>query len=466
MDINQKENCKALVFAPVYLWDVHHADTIELLYKLDKENKKTFLVNCVGDLSSCAANSNHSIEKCSRCIEISTYSNKNLYPKRTTLIQLKIPHYSLKLKKISPEKFFNLEFESLPVGRLVASQIADNLASYYFYYKWEKNMEAALYHAENCISLYKFFKEIIHSYNIDEVYAWNGRRPSDGPALYAAMNLNKKYFSFIVGSKPKTLFISEGCSVQDIKTANKNIRKIKKTFSHQMFCQAKQYLNSYLKGDCDQVGYKNYAGFKNFILDKRKKNLLLITSSPQESMHLNQFKNFFGLSPFEKIFSFVNQNKITDKFNVTVRWHPRKAKSHSYDIEIINNLEKSNPDIIHIYPNSNVKTENLIPQADVIVGTGSTLCLYAVTLGKPVILFGPLVSFFGNSVYSVNTPQELSFLLEGELRPKPSLDAYCLAYYRGSFGEPNQRVFFSEKKGYRKFYLTKSFFRKIPIHPK
>ena len=462
---NIQKQARALVFSPVSLWDVHHADTIELLYRLDSENKQTFLINCFGDLSSCAPNSTHSKEKCDQCIKISNYSGINLYPKKTVQIKLEIPNEKLNAKSFSPKQFFDLKYESLPVGRLVASQIADDLGSYYFYYKWEEDEKRAKQHAANCIGLYSFFKKIICTYKIDEVYAWNGRRPSDGPALYAAKHLNKKYFSFIVGSEPKTLFVSDATSVQDINKTNQNIKRIKKNFSDKTQKIAKEYLSLYSSGKLNQIGYVNYAGSKSLSLNLDKKNLLLVTSSPQESMHLEEVKNFFGLYPFEKIFSFIDQEKITNKYNVTVRWHPRIARSKGLDSEVIHRLAKNNPNINHIFPESNVKTELLLPQADVVTGTNSTLCLLAVTLGKPVILFGPWVSYFGNSVYSVSTPHELSALLEKDLSPKPSNDAYALAYYRSSFGDPNRNVFFTEKKGKRMFYLAKSLFRKIPIHP-
>jgi len=159
--INIQKQARALVFSPVSLWDVHHADTIELLYRLDNENKQTFLINCFGDLSSCAPNSNHSKEKCDQCIKISNYSGINLYPKKTVQIKLEISNEKLSSKSFSPKQFFDFKYESLPVGRLVASQIADDLGSYYFYYNWEEDEKRAKQHAENCIGLYRFFKKII-----------------------------------------------------------------------------------------------------------------------------------------------------------------------------------------------------------------------------------------------------------------------------------------------------------------
>jgi hypothetical protein len=59
-------------------------------------------------------------------------------------------------------------------------------------------------------------------------------------------------------------------------------------------------------------------------IDKQKPMLLLVTSSPTETIHLMEHVDFYNSKPYETMLSIVSHPLIKQKYQVVVRWHPAK----------------------------------------------------------------------------------------------------------------------------------------------
>ena len=437
--MSQKQRT-SLVFSNTTAWDVHHADTLEVIHRLDAQGDKIYLLSCDGELSTCPPNPHHDISICARCKKITGYTERKLLPKSVSTLRLKLENIHFANQTFdSIESLLSTYHYDLPIGRLVASQLADDQNGIYGLVEIAPTTTInSMIH--NGINLYEQIKKIIVSYSIDAVFVWNGRRPSDGPVLYAAAELGKEHFVYISGGRIGYLQMFSGFSVQDLSRIKIQLDQIKqKTIKNESIrTDGIDYFKKYIEGTVTQIGYVHFnKKFKKSNLKLGEKPyLLVVTSSPTESIHTNEHIDFYGSDPYETIYSIVSDERVLVKYDVIIRWHPAKKYSNPYDLKKIHEIATRNDGIINILPNSEDDTYSMLSVCKVVLSFGSTVGYVAAMEGKPVVLAGPISSLFDTSFYCAGTVSKAIEYLTQDLEPLPKSEISALGYWFSNFGSP------------------------------
>jgi len=184
-----------------------------------------YFLSCDGALHSCPANPTHNPGKCYACVRQTSYSIERLLPNQCINIKLdSLSHPEIKtsLDECRFETLTELasyKYRDLPIGELVASQLVDELRD--VFYPLENLQKRVKGEIELAVSLYHQGIKILQTHKINRVFVWNGRRPSDGPLLYAAWDLGLEYYSYISGTKQGTYYVFPDLMVHAIE-AQKN----------------------------------------------------------------------------------------------------------------------------------------------------------------------------------------------------------------------------------------------------
>jgi hypothetical protein len=429
---------KVLIFSTVQLWRIHHAEVIELVWRLTSLGKKVYLISCDGKLNSCPANPDHLLRRCLECNLVTKKTERYLLPDKCVLLRMNLTerNYSYRVKNFN--ELLKIKFRNLPIGKLVASQIADDLNGVYFDTLEKKISRRINSLINNGISLYLKTIELIDQFDFDEVYTWNGRRPSDGPPIYAAQAKNIRFSTFISGGRIGKILVSNKTSVHDLQNVRNGLAKYRKDKDKEiMKYLGKKHFLVDIHDNVDQFGFQkfNEGALTSSVNVASKPILLVVTSSPNELIHQDEWINFFGdSSPYETFMSMVNDPRIIEKFSVVVRWHPAKINAFKNDRLLINKIAMGSKDITHVMPEDKTNTYDLVKQASVILSFGSTVGHVAALLGKPVILVGPLSTIFKESLFTALTKEEVVAHLFSDLKPKSTEEIELFGYYSSNFG--------------------------------
>ena len=194
-----------LLYSHVPLWEVHYAETIELALRHYHLKDKVVLFSCTGELTSCPANATHKLDICDVCADQTQYSNKGIL--KGKIIDIRVAPVNEKLilpEFLSIDDVLNYTYDDFPIGELAISQLVNETRDSYMDIAIVKDRLALL--IGSGVALYEQTRREIKNQKINRVYAWNGRRCSDGPVLYAAKKEGVEYYSHIsVG--PKTSFL-------------------------------------------------------------------------------------------------------------------------------------------------------------------------------------------------------------------------------------------------------------------
>lgn len=442
----------SLILATTPLWPSHHAESIEIAHRL-KNTGKHLYVCCTGALHSCPANSGKSSSLCNKCRCESNYTRKVLLPRNFEFIELGLSEtkHDLHHRPSNTAELLDIYHEEMPIGRLVASQLFNDSKGEYI--DVEKNCEKIQNLLLDGVALYEEIKKLILKYDISQVYAWNGRRQSDGPALWAAKALNKRYVAYIAGGQRDRIYMLDSLSVQDFEARATDLNllidsneDLNLDFLQQ---QANIYFQEYMTGSLKQTGFvyeKKINSEKPKAKNLEKPLLLIVTSSPKEHVHQSTYEKYFGDDPYGHTLAFLDDHRIFDKFDVVVRWHPFNRRSNELTRRRISQLIERHHQAEHYPPGSNVDTYELMSRASVVYGTGSTVAQYAALSKKIVLIYGPSAIMFGESVISVQSPGEVvewllnvdTFDFEANGR---NINGICrLAYYARMFGNKFQHI--------------------------
>lgn len=445
----------ALVLSNVQLWEIFCAETLELCLRLIKEGKRVVLVSCTGQLVSCAPNAQHNLDFCKRCNKITSHVEQLMSSRGVICLNLDLNRFEYKLINFfyninSRSELARLKYRNMPIGLLVSSQVIDNTNDAYFSFGENKDYIHKL--IINGISLFEAFSSLIFNYQIDEVYAWNGRRPSDGPALYAAKLCGVKAFNHICGISPGTMSINESTSCQDHEYNAGNAQALWRSSSKflsqkDMAKDALKFFKEYSNGASSGVStsemakmfyrQKPFLPFRDIIGYEGKPILLVITSSPSEAYFLQSYYDAYGEDPYGTFMSIIDDSSILSKYNVIVRWHPAHDNSGIYEKARIRQCIVDHDCFTHIPSLSPINTYSILPYVSTILSMGSTIGWYASILGIPTIVYGPSGMLAGKSVqcYSDILSTRLA-LLSDTFAPAPFLDALILGYYLRFNGAP------------------------------
>lgn len=433
-----------LLYNHISLWKEHFEQFVELVFQSIEGQGIVYILNCDSTLISCPPNSSHVLRKCAKCSMTSNKIFKNLSNSNYRVIKLNLEKFNFQNAKISlPIDFRDLEnyhYEGNPFGELVLSQLVDDKKEIFFDVE---DFPKALTLLKNSIALYEKTKEVILDNKIDQVYAWNGRRSSDGVVLQAAKFLGREYFSFITGSSSNKIFRVKASKVHDYVSSKADIHnflKVSNLSLEEKHNIGKKFFEK-LKNKTTSIeipGYINYNQNNNLYFTKKKarKNLVFFTSSPFELAYMKEWQSETNV--FNDIFQFIRRlnssRTITDKYDIYIRWHPNIKGSGKNLRSKISELVSETDNLIHFTPENKLDSYSLLDKSDVVIVTFSTMGAEAAYVNKPVILIGrSKYEDLGFTNSPVNFEELEKMLIEENFRVSPD-KALNYAYYLATFG--------------------------------
>ena len=245
-----------LIFNSATLWKNQLNGMIEIISKELNRKNNVFILSCDSSLESCPPNNKKNKLICDLCQRNQYEIYDKFLKSQNRVIKLK---YKLKNLKINfsfknYSQFKDYQYDKVPFGMLVSSDLVTFFRDSYLNFFDVKNY--AISKLKSSILLYQTTLKVIKKHNIDVVYSWNGRRGSDGPVLYAAKKLKKKYFSYISSHegqyKVKKLILKKSLTVHDLKSNKEDISKINLKEIFNSYSNIKEYLrnifNTFIKG--------------------------------------------------------------------------------------------------------------------------------------------------------------------------------------------------------------------------
>jgi len=442
---------KILIFSHVSTWPSHHAEAIEIALNETKNGNEVIFVSCKGDLVTCPANPEHRELICMMCRNQSKKTKSIINSDLITFVDLNIYPETLEYKFNDLEQLKSFETNDFPIGRMVYSTLTTNLNDSFFSVKIHEVTLNTL--INNGIGLYKSIQKLILDEKIELLYAWNGRRSCDGPAVYAAKNLNIGYKTFISGGKYNSILIREGSeTVHDVKEAVMEMNAISKDYKnskkkYEITKGAINYFDFASGGKKDEnvnyLGYYTYSQLfkddKTAINSNNKKILGIFIGTYSEYAGVPGFDsdNNYCKDFYEGIDFFHNNSHRLKNYEIIIRWHPNSRYLNGNEKEklekLILNSKKYN-NVKHISPDSDFNTYNLIKNCYVAIGFGTSVTIEACLHGKPSIFVGNNLFEGLDCFYKPESYSELLELLENELSPKSFNDALVWGYYFQNFG--------------------------------
>jgi hypothetical protein len=392
--MSQNNRKTIAIFSNVPIWIERHPEALDLAWQIHGSNMNLIWIICDRALKSCPANPNHSLFLCGVCLSQSRRTERKLLPPNTAVIRYS--GFDSKGEDLTyPSSWIellNFQYSKMPIGSLVASQISDDLSDISCSDELVQTRGKEL--IDTGVSLYEWSLQLISDHKIDHVYAWNGRRPSDGPLLYAARESGIAFSSFI-SDEPGTLRVEAELYVQTNKsymsnynqslpvdTSERDHESVKRFFDKQRFgVGADKYFQRF-----------GASNSQRFIKPTSKKKVLAIfTSSIWETIGIKDMSLTQHLNPFDE-FSRIHQicrdTEINAQWHVVVRFHPNQINAGPMETEQIDQLINCSDSTQFILPNSNISSYDLLDAADLVLTFGSTIGIESAWNNKPTLLFG------------------------------------------------------------------------------
>jgi hypothetical protein len=430
------------VYAPIGLWNIHFVEALEIALAEHYNGNNVYMYQCEGNLASCAPNPLHDRKLCNLCKRKTKRLIKKIAPfVKTTDLRLsqfpdiQIPEFS------SLDDLIDFEYQSCPLGGMAVNQIADNLKDAYFQYdNYRDGLKSEL---RSALQLYLKSSLFFREEDIHEVYAWNGRRPSDGPVLYAGRSNNLSVHSFISGPALGSIEIIDDVNIFSLghrKRALDEIRQLmcsSDDYAKQVMVEGKKFFDN----QSGQGPVSTSLGIGSIskwfgdtlaeeITKSEKPILAIFTSSVWEKLGIREFDNKIYLSELEGIVKILSEDKITDFFNVVVRWHPGLRTAGPGELGKVRQIaEAFAHKSVQITPESDSNSYGLVDISSIVVSFGSTIGVEATHRGVASISLGP--SYYQNLdvCYYPCTHTEFIELLFSKLTPKSKELSLVYGYY-------------------------------------
>ena len=398
-----------LIFNSATLWKNQLNGMIEIISKELNRKNNVFILSCDSSLESCPPNNKKNKLICDLCQRNQYEIYDKFLKSQNRVIKLK---YKLKNLKINfsfknYSQFKDYQYDKVPFGMLVSSDLVTFFRDSYLNFFDVKNY--AISKLKSSILLYQTTLKVIKKHNIDVVYSWNGRR-IDGPVLYAAKKLKKKYFSYISSHegqyKVKKLILKKSLTVHDLKSNKEDISKINLKEIFNSYSNIKEYLrnifNTLSKGERSNNDFKTHKYFKKkdyqpLEYQKKKKLITIFTSTLWEHSSLGKdwFLEFENrkLNFLELLNLIINNKKILKLYDFIIKWHPNHLVSSKNELDKIERFIVKNNHVKHYRYNQNVSIYDLIDISDNVITVGSTTGIeFSYLNSKKSILVGPSYS--------------------------------------------------------------------------
>jgi hypothetical protein len=331
----------------------------------------------------------------------------------------------------------DFKVDGVPHGAFAASQLVDNLRD--GYPELEKYIQAYSGLLHQSLALYDFATRLISEIGAQHVYIWNGRRPSDGPVIWAARKLGVPFTSHIWDyDEPwefsRGFILIEGSTFHDLNRIRQAVRADGAppplTAAEQNVAEA--YLKSVTSFGRRMFGTNFRDTDLEFLLPDSRK-IGIFTTSEWEFAGEPTGENRLYPSQWAGIKALVTDERLRSGIQFIVRLHPNLVNSprDSGEWKTIRAVQAAaGSGVYFIEPEDPVDSYQLLEACDTVVTFGSTVGIEASLRGKPVVLLGRCLYEGAGICYEPESHEDAVALLRGALDPKPTENVLRYAYRR------------------------------------
>jgi len=439
---------KVAIYGPVSLWEYHHATTIDLAWREHQAGSEIVLMLCREALASCPANPKNLKRKCLDCVNQNKYSINSHFPLEVKFSWISPSELDKEVKGEiksikTQEELEAFNFGDWEAGKATLSHLISEFRSVSISNEIVQTEGAKI--LEGAVSFYESAKRIL-SEGFEKIYIWGGRRASESCVIAAATCLGIPIFYYEIGSSSSKYNVSKNFlhSFAGIQKEIQDWSESNTSFLMQNMSQisAQEYFQRIREGRGSDPHYRNFLeGFDNSLpsgLKSTNKPILSIFTSsawefamfPDVKRTSEDFQDAYGL-----IRRIVNDQVITGHYLLAIRWHPNLRNASGDERQLMSDIISNSPWVVHVSPEDQVNSYDLVNCSDVIVSTGSTIGLESVVMGKPSILLG-VAQYSGlDSVYEPLDYEEFSQVVLNNPKPLSKTGAYKWADWMGNFGE-------------------------------
>lgn len=404
---------RVAVFAATPLWDVHHAEVIELALREKAAGNHVIVVSCDRFHASCAANPFKTDSLCTDCLSQSRRTRDHFLKEDEGFEHVKLSSRPMRRpvahrQVSSREQLLGFDYKGAPLGSLVMSQMADEKKDSLFSLQSEADARRANLLLASSIDFYEASVEFLRKKQVTRCFVWNGRRPSDGPAWWAAKSIGAEAFVFISGSRINRMTVLEQPSVQEIGLDEGRLIQLKSDLLKSGEFQKAanlgfEFLEGYRRSTIKALGAEKVNRSASLPPEIVGNYVLLLLSSPAEFLHVKAFQEFFLPDPYfwlQEVTEAVHES--LPNHQAIVKWHPAQGHLAGNEATLMRQKIASLRNVVHIQPQDDGDAYLLAQGADIVFSMGSTVGLWAAAAGKPLFILGPEGMRFPDGNYWVS----------------------------------------------------------------
>lgn len=390
---------KVIIYSPFVLWSPHFETDLEIIEKHLQNGDTVSILNCSGQLPTCATNPYHKNIICSMCRSRFKKGIKWIGTNRVNVVEIynvndiqrqQIDGYS-KMRFDSIDQIRNINIDDADIGMSAISSTVSQLREPRLdLNKHEKLIRTHLVSAS--IVYYSIYNHLKRD-KPDLVVIFNGRYAQVRPALRVCQKMDIK------------TYVHERAGVLDrysmtLNTYPHNINAIKHEIEE---IYRKSELTDMQKQELAYEWYEerrnnkqqNWYSFtsrqkQNMLpeIDKVKTNLVIFNTSEEEFVATEEWLNPFYKDQNEGIVKILKSLQNNKRIKIYLRIHPNLANLNISQNEELTQISREYPELTVIPADSEISTYSLIDACDVVLTFGSTVGIEAVYRNKPSILMG------------------------------------------------------------------------------
>lgn len=416
---------------------------LELILKHEKAGDTIRVLQCTGNLGNCFWNPEKMNIICSMCrskfkhgwdvlnsgkkVEL-----KHFPPNRLT-------HSDLPLAFISVDdlKLYRYDNENIGFG------VASRLVSLYRDHRFDTNMyrSQVLRELNTSIQVYETLKREFEEFKPDRVYVFNGRIPTQLPAILLCKRMGIEYCSYEVAYTPNRYLLRKNSTSHSIDAMSDEIDMLwsaggtdRETTARKFFQQRRSGIDHEKTSSFTKYQVKNLLP-KGF--NKDKKNIAIFNSTIDEYAAIEGWENpLYRPDETAGIHRILEHFESDPRYMFYLRVHPhmKEVPSTTSQLRDIRELSARFNNLYVIWPADVVDSYELLDACEKVMTFSSTIGIEAAYWGKPSILAGRAMYENFDCIYVPKTHEELVKLLKEDLVPLPGDSALKYGFREMSHG--------------------------------
>ena len=401
---------------------------------------RPFLISCSRDLRICDNNIESDPKRCSECIAVQRRAVRLFEKEAVTVIPLSkyikrsssdLPE-ELRLESLDDLK--KLKYDNFDVGYSIGASLANYLDELTFD---ECKSKVYLFYSAG-IAFYLATLDIIHDFDIDYGYVFNGRFCLSRAFFRAFEKRKLPVFTHDRGSAVHKFSINRNVLPHDIGAYTKRVEKFwaenadtdfknekaREYFTKRRFGKETDYISFTSK----QVASKLPENFLFF--DKR---IVIFNSSTFEYDYIGpQYGYKYYTSQADGIRQICESLADDPNIGIFLREHPNLQGRINRQREEVRRFQFGN--FFVVPAESDISSYDMLLGASAVVTFTSTMGIEATYWGKPSVLCSNAIYQELNIAYQPASHDDLIKLLKSDLSPIDKLDSIKYGYYHGCSG--------------------------------